>query len=231
MGTLIVVNSIPGRDLPMSNLRLAFPVCCALLASAAFAAPLELRVLKMDGTGAAGTVIVLRSIDAARPLARPVDATMDQVDLQFVPHVLVVPTGSKVFFNNTDSVRHQIHSFSKPNKFELPLFSGKYRDPKVFDHAGVVTVGCNIHDNMRASVYVVDAQYFGRSDASGIWKSADIPPGTSSVQVGHPLARDLRPVLQERNPMTAEETKLSLRITTKLKLRPATQIPGNWDVY
>jgi plastocyanin len=215
----------------MSKLRLAFPVCCALLASAAYTAPLELRVLKVDGTDAAGTVIVLRSIDSTRALARPVDASMDQVDLQFVPHVLVVPTGSKVLFTNTDTVRHQVYSFSDAKSFELPLYSGKPRNPQVFDRAGVVTIGCNIHDKMRAHVFVVDAQYFGRTDTSGVWKSADIQPGTYSVQVWHPLSRDQRPVIEDRITVSAAETKLSLRIATKLKLRPATQIPGNWDTY
>jgi plastocyanin len=215
----------------MPNLRLAFPVCCAFLAAPAFTAPLELRVLKVDGSNVAGAVIVLRSMDTSRPLARPIDVTMDQVDLQFVPHVLVVPTGSKVLFTNTDSVRHQVYSFSPVKRFELPLYSGKPRNPETFDRAGVVTVGCNIHDNMRAYVFVVDAQYFGRTDASGIWRSADIQPGTYSVQVWHPQARDLRPVIEDRITVNAAETKILLRIATRLKLRPATQIPGNWDAY
>jgi hypothetical protein len=37
-----------------------------------------------------------------------------------------------------------------------------------------------------------DAQHYGRTDASGIWKSADVQPGTYNVQVWHPLARELR---------------------------------------
>jgi plastocyanin len=215
----------------MLNLRLAFPVCCALLAAAAFPAPLELRVVKNDGNGAAGTVIVLRSIDAARPLARPVDTAMDQLDLQFVPHVLVVPTGSKVLFTNTDSVRHQVYSFSPAKRFELPLYRGKPRSPEVFERAGVVTVGCNIHDNMRAFVFVVDAQYFGRTDASGTWKAADVQPGTYNVQVWHPQARDMRPVLEQKITVGAADPRQSLQIAGPLKLRPATRIPGNWDAY
>jgi plastocyanin len=214
----------------MPKLRLAFPVGCALLASAAFTAPLELRVLTADGRGAGGTVIVLRSIDAARPLARPVDANLDQVDLQFKPPVLVVPTGSKVFFPNKDTVRHQVYSFSPVHRFELPLYRGTPR-PEIFDRAGLVTIGCNIHDRMRAYIYVVDAQYFGRADASGAWKSADVQPGTYTVQVWHPLARDIQPVLEQKITVTATEPKVSLRIALPLKLRPESQVPANWDAY
>jgi len=214
----------------MLNLRLAFPVCGALLATTAFPGPLELRVVKNDGNGAAGTVIVLRSIEAARPLARPVDASMDQVDLQFVPHVLIVPTGSNVAFLNTDSVRHQVYSFSPVKRFERPLYRGK-SEPVTFDRAGVVTVGCNIHDNMRAYVFIVDAHYFGRADATGAWKAADVQPGTYTVQVWHPLARDMRPVLEQKITVVAAEPRQTLRIATALKLRTDSRIPGNWDAY
>ena len=42
-----------------------------------------------------------------------------------------------------------------------------------FDQAGIVTLGCNIHDEMMAYLVVTDAQYFGRTDGSGSW-TADI---------------------------------------------------------
>src|SRR5882757_2403656 len=96
----------------MSKVRLAFHVAGALLVSAAQAAPLELRVLDVLGKPVPGAVLLLRSTDAARPLARPVDARMDQIDRQFVPQVLLVPVGSKISFPNTDSVRHQVYSLS-----------------------------------------------------------------------------------------------------------------------
>jgi plastocyanin len=215
----------------MPKLRLVFHVIASLVATSALAAPLELRVLRADGRAAAGTVLLLRSNDAARPLARPVDAVMDQVDRQFTPHVLVVPTGSKILFPNTDTVRHQVYSFSPAKRFQLPLYRGKPYPPEVFDRAGVVTLGCNIHDNMRAYVYVVDAQYYGRADASGAWKLADVLPGVYSVQVWHPLSRDTRPVIEQQITVTAAEPRLTLRIPTELRLRPESQIPTNWDAY
>lgn len=231
MGSLIVDNWFPGRDLPMSKLRLAFHACWMLCASVAAAAPLELRVSKLDGTPASGTIVVLRSTDASRTLARAVDTTMDQVDLQFVPHVLVVPTGSRILFTNTDTVRHQVYSFSPTKRFELPLYRGRPKEPQTFDRAGIAAIGCNIHDNMRAYVFVVDAHYFGRADAAGLLKLADVQPGAYTVQVWHPLSRDMRPVIDQTVTVTAAEPKLALKIATPLKLRPESQLPRNWDVY
>jgi plastocyanin len=215
----------------MAKMRLVFHAMVACSASTAMAAPLELRMLGVDGKGIAGTVVTLRSTDPARPAPRPVDALIDQVDRQFVPHVLVVPTGSKIGFPNTDSVRHQVYSFSPAKRFELPLYRGKPYPPEVFDRAGVVTLGCNIHDQMRAYVYVVDAQYFGRTDASGAWKVADVQPGTYTVQIWHPLSRDSRPLIDQQVSITAAEPLLVLRAAAPLRLRPESQIPANWDAY
>ena len=73
---------------------------------------------------------------------------IDQRDKVFVPVVTVIQTGTEVSFPNSDSVSHHVYSFAQPNTFELPLYKGK-RSPTVqFDHAGVVTLGCNIHDSM-----------------------------------------------------------------------------------
>ncbi|MEO6079515.1 MAG: methylamine utilization protein [Steroidobacteraceae bacterium] len=213
-------------------MRLAFHAVGALFASAVLASPLELRVLNVSGKAEPGTVVVLRSNDPARPLARPVDAQIDQIDRQFKPSVLVVPTGSRVSFPNSDSVSHQVYSFSVAKKFEVPLYRGTQHPPsEKFDRAGVVTLGCNIHDNMRAYLFVVDAQYFGRTDPDGSWKSPDVQPGGYTVQIWHPKSREAKPVINQTITVTAAEPRMTLRIVTKLNLRPESQVPANWDAY
>lgn len=215
----------------MLKLRLVFHAAAAFFASATLAAPLELRVVDVTGKPVAGAVVLLRSTDTARPLAKPVDTTMDQVDRQFVPQVLVVPVGSKVSFPNSDSVRHQVYSFSPVKRFELPLYRGKTQPPQLFDRAGVVTLGCNIHDTMRAYVYVVEGQHFGRTDASGVWKAGDVQPGSYSVQVWNPKTRDTKPVIEQKIASTAAEPRLTLRVAAEMRLRPDSEIPANWDAY
>jgi plastocyanin len=218
------------RDLRMQKLRLAFHALGAFFASATLGGPLELQVLGVDGKGMGATVVVLRSTDAARPLAKPVQATMDQLDKQFVPHVLVVPTGSKVVFPNKDTVQHQVFSNSDPNAFELKLFRGTPQ-PVTFDRTGVVRINCNIHDNMQAYVFVVDAQYFGRTDATGSWKVLDVQPGTYTVQVWHPRALNMKPVLEQKISVTAAEPRVTLRLASRPRMRPDSEVPGNWDAY
>lgn len=214
----------------MAKLRLVFLALAAFFASATLAAPLELHVVDVGGKVLSGTVVVLRNIDTARPVAKPVEARIDQMDRQFVPHVLVVPTGSKIIFPNNDSVRHQVYSFSPAKRFNLPLYRGT-PPPVEFEKPGVVSLGCNIHDSMRAYVYVVDAQYYGRTDANGSWKGADVQPGTYTVEIWHPLSRETRPIIEQKVTVPAADQRVVLRTAVPLRLRPQSQVPANWDAY
>jgi len=198
---------------------------------AALAAPLQLSFVGVDGRGIGGTVVTLRSTDSSRPVAKPTAGVLDQVDRQFVPNVLVIPVGSQLVFPNSDSVSHQVYSFSPAKKFQLPLYRGKPYPPVLFDREGVVTLGCNIHDQMRAYVYVVEAQYFGRTDASGAWSVADVEPGEYRIEIMHPMSRVQRPVLEQVVTVPAGGMKLVLRAATPLKLRSEAQQPSNWDAY
>ena len=68
----------------------------------------------------------------------------------------------------------------------------------LFDREGVVTLGCNIHDQMRAYVYVVDAQYFRTHRCQrqrGPWPMCE--PGEYRIEIWHPLSRVQRPVLEQ----------------------------------
>jgi plastocyanin len=104
--------------------------------------------LQRDGKTLAGAVVTVEAESPAMPATPPAKATMDQVDLAFVPDVLVVPVHSTVQFPNSDAVSHQVYSFSSARRFQLPLYRGKPYPPVTFDQPGIVTLGCNIHDNM-----------------------------------------------------------------------------------
>ena len=80
-------------------------------------------------------------------------------------------------FPNKDNIRHHVYSFSPARPFELKLYSGRPANPVVFDHAGLVTLGCNIHDVMLGYVLVVDTPYHAVSQADGLAVLHDIPAG------------------------------------------------------
>ncbi|MDB6062454.1 MAG: hypothetical protein JWM78_2557 [Verrucomicrobiaceae bacterium] len=114
------------------------------------------------------------------------NAVMDQRDKQFDPHVLVVRKNTSVRFPNKDDIRHQVYSFSPAKRFELRLYHGQLANPIVFDTAGEVALGCNIHDKMIGYIYVVDTPWFAKSDSQGSALIANVPAGTYSARLWYP---------------------------------------------
>lgn len=95
-------------------------------------------------------------------------AVMDQVAQQFSPKVLVVEKNQQVVFPNSDNTRHHVYSFSEAKPFEIKLYSGTPPTPITFDKQGVVVLGCNIHDDMIAYIYVQEKEYSGLTNKNGV---------------------------------------------------------------
>ena len=162
--------------------------------SCALADPVTIAVTGAGGTPIEDAVVVLDPLDAlAPPSNTPAVAVVDQIHKTFVPHIAVIRTGTAVSFPNSDRIRHQVYSFSPARTFNLKLYAGAAAPPVVFDHAGLVVLGCNIHDTMAAFVAVVDTPYFGRTDPKGRLR-LEAPPGRYRLRVWHPqLAQPVAP--------------------------------------
>src|SRR5579863_8736354 len=198
-------------------------------AGPAVGATLVINVQTTDGRAVAGAVITVRPLDGPPRKPAPVHAVMDQINRAFEPDLLVVPVGSTVEFPNSDSVSHQIYSFSPAKRFQLPLYRGKPYPPVHFEQAGVVTLGCNIHDEMLAFLLVTDAPYFGRTNQAGGW-SADVPRGRYRVAIWHPRLRDSEADLQrELSVGDTDRADLTLRLAKALEPAPITGRPHSWD--
>ena len=170
----------------------AITLACMLLASAlqADAATLTVRVSDKNGmpapdTAVFATPISTSGINTKPPAKAPGKAAIDQVNKEFVPVLSVIQTGTSVVFPNRDNIRHHVYSFSPARMFELKLYSGQPAAPIVFDKPGIVVLGCNIHDWMISYVVVVDTPYFGKTDASGMVRLNDLPPGDYELKIWH----------------------------------------------
>jgi plastocyanin len=199
-----------------------------LLTARAFAADLTITALKRDSRPLAGAVITLLAESPALPSAQPQQAVLDQQNLAFVPDVLVLPVHSTVVFPNSDAVGHQVYSFSPAKSFQLPLYRGKPYPPVEFDQPGIVTLGCNIHDNMLAYIVVTPAPYFGRTDAQGKWKAPNLPYGRFRIRLWHPLLAEAATVEREFT-SGATNAVVEIRLTRNLRPAPITARPHSWD--
>ena len=152
----------------------------------ALAGTLGAVVRNADGEPVEGAVVYALPLDAEGtpvPVGQP--AVIDQVDKEFVPSLTVVQVGTRVQFPNRDQIRHHVYSFSEAKSFEIPLYEGIPAEPIVFDKPGPVVLGCNIHDWMRAYVFVVETPYFALTGEDGR-ASLELPAGSYAVRVWHP---------------------------------------------
>ena len=202
-----------------------------LLTSRSFGATLSVTVLLPNGKPLRGVVVTAHPTSGVSHPAPPMAAVMDQVDRAFEPDLLVVPVNSTVSFPNSDAISHQIYSFSPAKRFQLPLYRGKPYPPVRFEQPGIVTLGCNIHDEMLAYVVVTDAPFFGRTAANGSW-SADLPSSTYEISIWHPRIRDEDKDLRGEV-MVADVTGgvLTLHLKKPLKPAPLEGRPHSWDGY
>lgn len=177
--------------------------------------PLADVVLYIDGV--AGAPAALAPKEAAR------EATIEQRGLKFVPMVSVIQTGTKVSFPNMDRVKHHIYSFSPAKKFDQKLYSGVAAAPQVFDKAGTVVLGCNIHDRMVAYVKVVETAYFARTDSAGVARIELPAAGKYTVSAWH--HNMLGATAEQSAQVKAGDAPTPL--TFKLAMKPpATDDPG-----
>ena len=193
--------------------RLVLALAALVAATAAPAADLTVTVTDGNGRPVADAVVVIEALGRAPPADSFV---INQRDMQFVPHVLVIPVGSTVEFGNLDPFRHHVYSFSPTRKFELKLFGQGETRPVRFDRPGLVAIGCNIHDSMQAFIHVVDTPFARKTDASGRVTLRGLPTGSQRVRVWHQNLRAPGNQLE----MTAAAGATSLPITLRLR-RPA----------
>lgn len=198
--------------------------------SIAQASELTVRILDREGRPVEQVVVIVepesmegaRALEAMNGLKAAAPAIVDQKDRQFVPYITAIRTGTAVVFPNSDSIGHQVYSFSPAKRFELGLYRGHPHPPVTFDKPGVVVLGCNIHDWMIGYIYVSDALAFGVSDEHGEWESGELAAGDYRVSLWSP-----RLTKNEGAPTQTISIEHGRReaVTFRLKL-PLRDVPG-----
>lgn len=158
--------------------------------TAASAADLDIQVRSPSGAPVRDAVVALHLVHQATPLPKASgNYAIDQQNIQFHPFVTVVPVGANVAFLNHDPVRHHVYSFSEAKRFELKLNERQVNRVVNFDKAGIVPLGCNIHDRMIAFLDVVDTPWAVKTDASGTASFRGVPATGVVIDVWHPYLR------------------------------------------
>ncbi len=196
-------KGLGSNEFVMNNSRFLAVFCVTAYAVLAyvpnrcFAAELSVTVSSISGSAVEGAVIMVEPVKSTEQALAVKNAIMDQRKLQFVPDVLIVQTGTSVDFPNSDQVRHQVYSFSGAKKFTLALYAGHKAAPVVFDHAGLVTLGCNIHDNMLGYIWVTDSPWYGQTAVDGRFQLPNLPAGDYTLRIWHALSNEAVPLFEQ----------------------------------
>jgi plastocyanin len=112
-------------------------------------------------------------------------ATIDQRNLRFVPHVLVVQVGTTVEFANSDPLAHNVFSISSAKRFNLGLYNHGDVRRVTFDRPGVVQLLCNVHQEMSGFIVVVPTPFYARPAADGSFRIENVPTGKHRLRCWH----------------------------------------------
>ncbi|GAC1604641.1 MAG: methylamine utilization protein [Ramlibacter sp.] len=171
------------------------------LACAVQAGTVSVTVIDKEGKPVADAVVVVTPSAGGQPRhPLPVQATIAQEKMQFVPTVTLVPPGATLTFVTQDSWDHHVRAApagaaqftaAATDGFELRL-DGKAagKAPKslevTVDKPGAMLLGCHIHGSMRGYVYVTDSAWAMKTSAEGQAVFDDVPDGAAQVRVWQP---------------------------------------------
>jgi plastocyanin len=162
----------------------------------------------------ADAVVMLQPASGVTLASRllPREVVVKQIEREFLPRVTLVGLGSKASFPNNDTVQHSVFSFSKTKSFEIPIYSGNSPTTVTFDRAGVVTLGCNIHDWMVGYIVVADTAVAELTKADGLASIGELPPGNYALRIWHPLQK----IAEYTQTVTVAEATQRVAITLAL---------------
>jgi plastocyanin len=197
-------------------------IAFVLFATPAAAAELRVTVTTPAGKAVRDAVVMVypKAGVPKRAIRFSWPYVMVQKNMQFDPFVLVVPVGAEVAFPNRDNMRHHVYSFSPAKPFQLKLYGHDETRVVKFDKAGIVALGCNIHDSMTAFIRVVDTPWAAKTGANGEAVIEDAPSGAVSVAVWHPYLKGGRDLTR---PMASASG--ALKVTAELRA-PAARRSG-----
>jgi plastocyanin len=199
------------------------------MASGAVARTIAGQVVGADGKPVAQAVVFVQEPAATQPAAASSGAIMDQFNKTFVPEMLPIAVGTQVRFPNRDQIRHHVYSFSRPKRFELPLYKGEDAPPVLFDKPGVVKIGCNIHDWMSAIILVLPNDRFAVTKDDGTFSLPGLDAGTYTITAWHAQSRDKTEDIAQRVEIAGSDPQLTFKLSlAPARARPATR-GARWD--
>jgi plastocyanin len=174
-------------------------LCLAFGITASFAGEIKGHVTASGIRSSANIAVYVGEISGKTFTPPAKHVIMDQKDLKFVPHVLVVLKGTTVDFVNSDNTLHNVFWPELGGNRKLARNLGTW--PKgqhksfTFDNLGAAPLLCNVHQEMSGYIVVVPTPYFAVTNAQGDYVIKDVPAGKYTLKTwseeGKPLTQSI----------------------------------------
>ena len=137
------------------------------------------RVAVNDAKQVANVVVFLGDIASGKAVEtesnKPV---INQRICTFEPHVQIVQTGQPFAVVNSDPIAHNLHCTQDRSTLFNPIQPRLgMRSEFTIDDPGLATIRCNIHNWMRAYLYVLWHPYHQVTKDDGAFTLTHVPPG------------------------------------------------------
>ena len=127
-------------------------------------------------------------LNALAPKDTPIPtepAEMDQFGREFFPRLLLVRQGQPVVFLNSEDELHTVHVADLDGhslfNVAMPIRGGRH--DHTFQELGEYAVSCDAHNEMAATILVVDTPYATIAERDGTFSFAHVPAGAYDVML------------------------------------------------
>jgi plastocyanin len=226
---------------PLLNIKLIATYAALTWANSllgiANAGMVNVTVLDKEGKPAPDAIVVLVPTGKGTPKTPlPMQATIIQEKMQFIPAVSLVGAGAKVRFVNNDPWDHHVRASAggmaqlgntsgtgNAAGYELRLEGKTEGKPAksaeiTMDKVGAqsaVLLGCFLHGSMRGNVYVSDSPWAAKTGANGVAQIDDVPEGSVQIKVWHAEQLIDLPIQQITVRAVPADANVQLQITPR----------------
>lgn len=128
------------------------------------------------------SIVYIKSVPNQKLTAKTF--TIDQVNMAFSPHIVLLAVGDSVTFHNHDKVDHNV--MSNDGKYDLGTWGAGQNKDHAFTTDGVFAQVCKIHPEMLAYVFVGKNRFAATVDDKGAFNMEGVPAGTYELMVWNP---------------------------------------------
>src|ERR1043166_6136098 len=132
-----------------------------------------------------GNTVVYLDAPGMKAKPQPINEAFALQGRNIVPHVRIVPAGSKLEFANQDPFSHNVFTKATQGPFDTDVFGRNKKKSATVKEAGVYPLYCNVHPRMTGFVIAVNTPYYAQAGNDGRFTIGNVPPGTYTIHVWH----------------------------------------------